>query len=87
MDANDVFKAVFGLEAQGEGSFGIKISGPAGNDFDDGFVGLKADEIDGIIAGDLAERLDLLGYRAGKTRQGERASIAQLLLCAARQLG
>ena len=78
MDADDVFKAVFGLEAQGEGAFGIKIAGPTGNDFDDRFVGLAADEFDGIIARHLAERLDLFGYRAGKTRQGERASIAQL---------
>ena len=78
MHPDDVFETALGLETQTQGPLGIKIPRPAGNDFGNCFVIFPADEFDHIIAGDHAERLDLLGYGAGEAGQGEGAAVSEL---------
>jgi hypothetical protein len=79
MDADDVLEAFFGFKAQSDGAFGVKIAGPAGDDFGNCLVRLAADELDGVISANSAERFKLLGHGAGKA--GEREGAAVLKSC------
>ena len=77
MGPDDVFETALGLEAKAEGSPGIKVARPAGNDFGNCFVIFTADEFDYIVACDRTERLDLFGYSAGEAGQGEGAAVSK----------
>src|SRR5690349_2353674 len=71
MDADDLLEIRLGLEAERRRALGVEVPRPAGDDLVDHRVDLAADALDDVVAGDLAQRLDLLGDGAGITRHGQ----------------
>src|SRR5436305_12187884 len=65
MRADDRVKTVFRLEAQFLGAARDEFLRPAADDPLDQFVRFPADQRDGLVAGNAAQRLDLLGNGHG----------------------
>src|SRR5581483_4895653 len=79
VDTDDLLEARFSLEAQRERAPGVEIARPAGNDLLDEGIRLAPDALDHLLAGDLAQGLDLLPHGHGQTRHGEVAPRTDLL--------
>src|SRR6185437_7571065 len=76
MDPDDLVEGILGAEAQALGAPRIEGARPAFDDLDDGGIGLAPYEPHRLLAGDPAQRLDLLGYRDRKSGHGEGAARA-----------
>ena len=70
--------AVFDLEAERQRALGVEPRRPAGDDLHDQAVRLAADARRDLVAGDPAQRRDLLADRAGDARHGEIDARAEL---------
>ena len=68
MGADDLVEVLLGPEAQRLCAFRVEIARPAVDDPDDCLVGLLADQRHGLVAGDAAQRLDLLADRSRQAR-------------------
>src|SRR3712207_2960099 len=71
MGADDLVEAVLGLEAERLRAPRIEAARPALDDLDDERIGLALDARDNAVAGDLAQRRDLLADRDRDARHGE----------------
>src|SRR4026207_2117967 len=58
MDADDLLERGGGAEAERERALGVEGARPARHHGGDHLVGLAADELDRLVAADLAQRLD-----------------------------
>ena len=71
MNADDLVERAFGNEAQRGRALGLEAVRPAGDDAHDQFVRLAADARRDLVAGDPAQRLDLLGDGAAHAGHGQ----------------
>ena len=71
MDADDLVERAFGDEAERSRALGLEAVRPAGDDAHDQLVRLAADARRDLVAGDPAQRLDLLGDRAAHAGHGQ----------------
>src|SRR5437870_2377415 len=71
MGADDVVERGLDAEAERQRLARVEAARPAVDDAHDQFVGRAADTLGNLIAGDAAERRDLLADRAAHARHGE----------------
>src|SRR4051794_13477846 len=79
INPDDLVEGGFGLESERLRPPGVEAAGPTLVDPHDGLVRLAADQGDGLLSGQLSERLDLLADGAENPRHREIDPRADLL--------
>src|SRR3990167_6764046 len=78
VDADDLLETLFGTKAERQRPLGCEIARPALDDLHDRLIRPPDDPVRHPVAGDLAERRDLLGDRDREARHGDVAPRADI---------